>query len=216
MGNCSYEGTYDTTKITKIELENIYKLGFSMYFNIETEATVFSDRLQDIPKLSIDSLNKEYGTKIIQLKKLDIGKSSYWEGIRQKTLIELKQAYELKKTTIQGYFNPCFLLQYTGVGADSCITKYADALCQGGDKLIAVWKELVEEQCKKNDDPDKLRNQFNGSYNSPQRMLFAKNEVMVFGWWNCANAGIQYVENASEDEYLKLFKKVKNPGCDGD
>jgi hypothetical protein len=53
---------------------------------------------------------------------------------------------------------------------------------------------------------------------SPDRLKFARVEVMSFGWWNCANEFIKYDQGdngpAREREFRKLFMRVRNLGCD--
>lgn len=57
---------------------------------------------------------------------------------------------------------------------------------------------------------------FEEQYASPDRMKFALVEVMTFGWWNCANKAIKYVDydGSQEREFRKLFIRVKTISCD--
>lgn len=53
---------------------------------------------------------------------------------------------------------------------------------------------------------------------SPDRLKFALVETMSFGWWNCANAAIEYAPDGFsegiEAEFKKFFKTTKTISCD--
>ncbi|MDQ3750516.1 MAG: hypothetical protein M3367_16095, partial [Acidobacteriota bacterium] len=86
---CEYEGTYDAKKYTDAQLRNTLKLFAVGSFDIETEATVW--KYEEIKKLNVAALDKEYESKSTELKKLDIVKSAYWEAMRERKLKELKK-----------------------------------------------------------------------------------------------------------------------------
>jgi hypothetical protein len=181
-------------------------------YSIDTDATAWSH--DDIPKLSLTDLEREYAAKTAELRKLDIVPVPFFERYRRSKLKEMLQVYKLSRSTIQGYANPAFLIEYQD--AKACNAPYADPLINGGDQLLGAWRRVNEESRSRNSDPERLRRIFDEQYASPDRLKFARIEVMMFGWWNCANALIPYVEQdgTAEREFKKLFVRVRSIGCD--
>jgi len=209
---CEFEGSYDAKKYTDAQLKNTLELFASGSFNIQTEAPVW--RYEDIQSLSVAALDKEYQAKSTALTKLDIIKSPYWESLRTRKLKELKQVYELSRVTILGYGEPAKLNEATF--ADSCVVKYANPLINGGDQLLTTWRAVNEDTRRRNGDPERIKKIFQAEYDSPDRLKFARVEVMLFGFWNCANKFIERVSDAvsHEEEFKKLFKKTRTIECD--
>jgi hypothetical protein len=208
---CDFEGIFDSTKITRIELDNCLTLLWPGSSRLVDDAVILD--LKDTIKLNVDSLDKDFNTEYSHLKNLDIAKSAFWQTYRQKELIALKDLYKLVRITSQAYQNPCILNQYKA--KDSSIAKYQAALCKGGATSLTVWKEMEEEHCKKNGDPNRCFQEFLEMYNSPDRLLYAKLEVISFGWWNSCLNYLHSPDNPTSDDYFKLFKKVETIGnCD--
>ncbi|AFD09266.1 hypothetical protein [Solitalea canadensis] len=204
---CNYEGVYDVSKVTEQQLKNTYDLWFNNAYTLQTDATVWKP--EELPNLSLDRLNKEYTTNVNKLKELDIVKLPCWEKLKEETIKEIEECYKLKAVTIKAYNHPEVLKEYSQ-GPGEC-QKYADALIAGGDKMLAVWKEMEETQCKTNASPQNCVDRFMNLYNSSQKMEYAKIRLMAFGWWNCNNQQIPYLSRdvKMEEEFQKLFKNVK-------
>lgn len=210
---CEFEGTYDAKKYTEAQLRNTWELLASIgSIPLSTETTVWN--YDEIKKLSVEELDREYKQKSEKLKNLDIVKSEYWETMRQNKLKETEQSYKLSRLTIQAYTNPAILKQNTS--AQTWVKKYADPLINGGADLLKVWREVNEESRKRNGDPERVRRIFEREYNSPDKLKYALVEVMSFGWWNCANHTIEYVvsNEKQHEKFNRLFKNVKTIYCD--
>jgi hypothetical protein len=209
---CEFEGTYNASKYSEAKLRNTYKLISPGGYPISTDATVFE--LEDLKKLNVAALDKEYNSKSNELKKLDIVKLPYWEAVRQKKLKELEQVYKLSRATILAHDNPAVLKDHTS--AQACIKKYAYPLINGGNELLRAWQQLNEEARKKNADPERVRKKYEQQFNSPNKYKYALIEVMTFGWWNCANNFIEYDESHErhEREFRKLFTRVRTVECE--
>jgi hypothetical protein len=209
---CEFEGAYDAKKYTETQLKNTLKLGSTASYDLLFDPT--PNEYADIKLLSLENLDAEYAAKTAELKKLDIVKNPYWEAIRQKKLKELEQLYKLKRTTLLAYENPSILQKFDF--ADACVKKYAAPLAAGGDALLRVWEEVNKASQQRNASPERLQKRFDEQLASPEKLQYARMEVMTFGWWNCANQFIEYVENYDEKEaeFKKLFKNVKMIGCD--
>lgn len=208
---CLYEGSFNSAKYSSEQLENTYKLWFSSDFILETESTAWT--IDEVKKLSIDELDNEFQSKYNILKNLDIVNVKYWKTLKENQLKELEQVYNLKKVTILAYRNPSVLKDYAL--ADSCLNKYLPALLDGGEKLLLTWKTLNEEKRRFNANPERLRGIFMTQYASPDKYKYARLEIMSFGWWNCANNSIAYVNHDIEAEmFKKLFVKITKEECE--
>ncbi|HEX8249700.1 MAG TPA: hypothetical protein VF599_16095 [Pyrinomonadaceae bacterium] len=209
---CEYEGTYDASRYTEKQIEATYQLYFAGDFNLQTDAT--AQRHEDVGSLSLDALSEEYTTKSNVLRGLDIVKLPYWIKLKERKLKELEQVYNLSRVTIEAYENPARLKAYTP--AASCVKTYVDPLIEGGNALLITWRKLDEESRQRNANPERLRRIFEDRYNSPEKLRHAQIQVMRFGWWNCANAFVQRVEqnDTPEKNFKKLFKRVRTISCD--
>ncbi len=204
---CDFRGTYNVGKYTAAQLENTHKLFDHSSFSLQTSATVFSP--DDLVKLDLAALEAEYKTLSAKLAALEIVNTPFWQSLRQQKLAEMKQVYELSRLTISGHTNPAILKQLSG--SDACKAKYADPLIAGGPTLLDAWRTVNEDSRVKNSDPARLKRIFETQMTSPDRLKYALVEVMTFGWWNCANDAISYVnyDGTQEREFKKLFIRVK-------
>lgn len=210
---CEMTGTYDSKKHTEKQLRDTLKLIGPEAPRIDFDATVW--KYEDIAKLDLAVLDREYEQKSKTVRELDIVKLPYWENLRQATLKELRQVYELSRTTAQAYTRPATIRDYPR--AERCKLKYADAIAAGGEDLVAAWRDVNLASQKVNGSPQRLQERFDRENASPDRLKFAIVETMAFGWWNCANAEIERPESASDGsadkEFRKLFRRVKEV-CD--
>jgi len=211
---CSYRGTYSAKKYTAAQLRDTLRLTGPYGISLTAYPTVFN--YDEIAKLSIPKLEADYRSKLAELKGLDIVKLPYWEDQRQKKMHELDRAYEASRITILAYSDPAEAFKNEFPGAGQCYAKYARPVTQGGENLIAAWRQVNEDSRAKNGDPERLRRLFEEQNASPDRMKYALVEVMNFGWWNCANNSIEYVEydGSQQREFKKLFTRVKKISCD--
>jgi len=209
---CEFEGTYEAKRFTPAQLKNTLRLSSTAEFDLLTDATPL--RYEDIKMLSLENLDAEYAAKTSALKKLDIVRTKYFETLRANKLKELDELYKLKRATMLAYQNPSVLRDLKF--ADACVKKFAAPLVNGGDELLRIWQTVNEESRLKNASPENLKRIFDEQNRSPDKYKFARMEVMTYGWWNCANGFIEYVQNYDENEaeFIKLFRKVKKTGCD--
>lgn len=210
---CEMSGTYDSKKYTDKQLRNTLLLFGAAAPRIDFDATVW--KYEDIAKLDLLALDREYEEKSKMIRELDIVKVPFWENLRQETLKEFKQVYELSRITAQAYARPQIVNEYPR--AESCKLKYAGPLAAGGEDLVAAWRQVNLASQKVNASPRVLQERFDRENASPDRLKFALVETMAFGWWNCANETIERPEPASngtaEKEYRKLFVRVRDV-CD--
>ena len=209
---CTYEGTYNSGKVSLAQLKNTLKLAQPGSYSLERNSTVW--KFEDIEKLNVTALDAEFKAKTADLRALQIADTPYWREFKAKKLRELEQVYRLERTTMRGYKDHSTLLEYTA--APACTTRFARPIIAGGDSLIAAWRTVNEESRTKNADPERLKRIFESQLKSPDRLNFALLEVMTFGWSNCANDLIEYIvyDETPPAEYKKLFSKVRTIRCD--
>jgi hypothetical protein len=208
---CSYVGTYEVTKLTPAQLTATLKLSRPGSYNLETNTTVW--KWADVARLDVATLDREYNEKHADLVSLPIAPPPYWREFRARKLRELEQVYRLNRATMLGYRERKALLVYAD--APACTTRFASPLIEGGEPLLTTWRTLNEEERKKNLDPARLRRIFEQQFKSPDKLQYAVLEVMAFGWSNCANALIDYIEydGTPDSEFQKLFTSVKKLRC---
>jgi hypothetical protein len=211
---CSFEGTYDRRRYSPQQLRNIRRLLSPGEFDIEYSATVF--QYEDIAKLDVATLDREYRRKTAALRSLDVGRDRYWLNVKQARMDEMRRVYDLSRVTIEGYRRPQALFQYSNAG--SCRRDFAEPLAAGGQSLLDAWLKVNEASRRVNADPERLRREFEIQLASPDRMRFALVEVMTFGWWNCANALIDRADGVQlagrERMFRKVFRRVRTRACE--
>jgi hypothetical protein len=204
---CRYTGKYDPTRVTYKQLKNSYDLGYHTdRFRITTLTFTF-DQIDMIDLLNVDSLDKEYFRKLNDLKRLEVINSRYWLVLKQNKIKELTKVYELSRLNILGYKYPD-TLNYKGCPAEC--KKYVKGLVKGGNELLKVWKELHKEHSAKYGNNEFANKIFYENYNSIDNLKYAQMDVISYGWWNCVNNTIPYVDDSDfQTEYLKNFTDVK-------
>jgi hypothetical protein len=201
---CEYTATYNSKKYSEVELRNTARLITSGEFDLGYHTMVF--KYEDIAKLDVSVLDKEYAKKSAELKAMKIVSTPYWETVRQRKVKEMDQAYQKRRAETLAYTDPSVLRNYKA--APACNAKYAEPLINGGESLYKVWLEVNMASRSKNADPGRLKREFEAQNASPDREKYAHVEVMTFGWGNCANDLIEYDQLSSDGTYLKEFKKL--------
>jgi hypothetical protein len=212
---CDYSGTYDSRKYTLRQLQNTSKLVRMAGVPLNFSATVWN--IDEIGKADLGELDREYREKRETLLGLDLVRTPFWENVRAAKLKELDQSYRLIWITARAYTNPAILMEYEGAG--SCKTKFAEPIVAGGEALVEAWRQVNKASQAQNSDPARLQRQFDQENASPDRLRYALVETMSFGWWNCANAFIEYEEGNSDGTndkaFKKLFTRVRTLNCEG-
>ncbi|MEZ5308371.1 MAG: hypothetical protein R2684_14595 [Pyrinomonadaceae bacterium] len=207
---CQYEGTYDSKKYSESQLRATIKLLDSFgSVSLMTESNAWE--YEDIDKLSVEKLDAEYKTVRKEFEDLDIVDVEYWKDLKKQKLAAIDQEYKMSRAQILGYKDPARLLDFEC--AESCKTEYVEPLIAGGDKLLEAWRKLIEKRAKDNASE---MTRYTAENASPDRLKYAQISVMTFGWSNCANDSIKYIEfdETHNKEFEKLFKKVRTIECE--
>lgn len=209
---CDFEGTYNSKKYSAAEIKNVIRLKGSEFNFNSSGSTVW--RFDEIAGLDLAKIEREYKEKSEALRSLKIVNDKYWESVRQQKLREIEQYYLLSKATMLSYTDPPRLNDYPF--AESCKTKYAAPLIEGGDSILRIWEVVNMEIRKNNSDPNRIRNEFEQQRRSPDALKYGLVEVTAFGWWNCANALIDQGDDYTvKDKNLRrLFTRFRTVRCE--
>lgn len=213
--SCEYESVYDARKYSETQLKDTIKLFTSALYNDFSSAfSSTPDKIEEVEKLDVATLKREYAAKREALEKLNVIPTPYWKEYHQKKLRELERFYDLARVTMLAYKNPSVISQYEF--ADACVAKYANPLLNGGEDLIKIWREVNVESRKNNASPERLLRRFEEQNASPDRFEYARLEVMSFGWWNCANNLVPHVpdDGTALANFKKLFRRTRVIECE--
>ncbi|WP_210462190.1 hypothetical protein [Rufibacter roseolus] len=215
---CRNKGIFNPNTYSAQQLKDTYYLWFEFNSIVELEdATLDSPDEWTLEYINRKSakLDADYRKATKRLLGLQLVPVKFWEKVRDLKTKELDESYALKKLTIEAYKTPGILLNQPY--SKNC-QAYANALAsEDSVALFNAWKNHMEEQKKRTLAPDRVEAEFNRQRNSPQRLLYAKVELMKFGWWNCAVDQLKYngasQEMPMEEEFDKLFLKITDE-CD--
>jgi hypothetical protein len=203
---CEMNSKFDTSKYSKKQLKDTFKLWFVMDGYISFDGyPVF--KLEDKTE-PIEVLEKKYAERKAELENLEIVNQPYWNNLKKLKLQELKSFYDHEKLAFSAFSN-LSLLKNTSYNPKAKI--YVDALVSGDSlKMITAWKRLNEEQKANNGSPDNVEEKFQYRLNSPQCLKYAKMELFTFGWSNnCIKSCPECKELERTDlmkiNYEKLF-----------
>ena len=208
---CDHTGTFDTSKYTKKQLQDTYKL----WFAYSSLALLTRDKETDADKYnSFDSkaqlkkLEAEYKSKKKELKNLALVSGKVWEELRQNRMKNIDEVYELCKINLEAYSNPKVLLKnrFTKYCPD-----YAEALASKDTlKLMAAWGKLLKER-EEGNSSDSSFDRYKNSLTPEARIAHARSYLLAYGWHNCANRQINHdTPNVNYQEaYGKLFVSVE-------
>jgi len=204
---CEFRGTFDSTIITRKQLENTRKyLTVGGYI----EYNVTPNLIEEVKHLNTLQLKLECLSRIDELENNEFIDSPFWEMQREKKLNRYREFCKLKEVTLQAYSNPSILKTFEP--AQMSCQEYINSLINGGDELLNTWKELVGEQASRNVAPENLWRTFDSQISSEQKHEFAKFYVMKYGWWNCANRSIAGTVEPMviEEEFQLIFESVSS------
>src|SRR5688500_2323941 len=193
---CEFKGTFDSKKYNEVELKNTLKLLSYDGFRLDSVgATVWN--FEEITKLDPNKVENQYKDIVDELEHLEYVSTPYTGEIRRQKLAEVRELYQLVRTTMTAYTDPTVIRRYEG--AEACKLNFGEPIIAGGDKLIAAWRKVNLRSQSVNADPAGLQRRWNEQNASADRLKFALVETMSFGWWNCANAEIKRSDVSMSD-----------------
>ena len=213
---CEYEGFFDLTKITKQQIQNAYSLCYDYNHNTFTDnipSVHIIKEIKQINKRTLKELENAYLEKKKKLSKMELPKNEVWETFRQEDLWEMEQYYKVYKIMYEVWLDNEEALREFDKN-DECLTYYSNALIQGGDALLSAWEHLVKSRAVEFENPGALL-RYQEERDSEYKFLYGKKEILIFGWYNCANKHIeQFDDSRAMEEFKKLFTSIKEIACD--
>lgn len=212
---CEYSGTYDSKKYSDVMLRNTHRLLLGQDLQLGSVGTTVW-KYDDIAKLDPTEVETKYKDLIDELEHFEYVSTPFTDAVLAARLKEIRQLYQLIRTTMAAYTDPTVIRKYQG--AEACKLKYGEPIIAGGETLVAAWKRVNLESQSKNAAPHLLQKRWDEHNASPDRLKFALVETMSFGWWNCANEEIKYAYldygARADKEFKKLFIRARTIRCD--
>lgn len=210
---CTHKSKYNAHLYTQDELRGTRQLlQMTGGVLLEVNDVAFKpDQIADLSSLS--ALDAEYQKKKKQLQALKVVNQPYWLKIKKRLTLAMKDEYDLSRINIQAYTNPNVL---KGNRFSKFCPDIVTALNSKDTALLMkTWRALVEEQCKNNASPERLMKRFEEESHDPDWMLYARTELITFGWSNRVNDQIEHVKNdeAINNKFEQLFLETHSE-CD--
>jgi hypothetical protein len=207
---CDNESTFDARRYSSVELAGTLKL-WHMTGGVLLEINDAAFKPDQIAGLStVKELDTEYAKKKKELLDLEIVNESYWIETKKLLLKAMKDEYDLSRIAIQAYTNPEIL---KGNRFSKVCPDLIKALTSSDTSLLmASWKALVKEQSRTNSSPENIMKRFEEEYNHPDRLMYARVELITFGWINRVNETITHVagDEKVNDKFHSLFLKTRS------
>lgn len=211
---CAYKGVYNARLYTKKQLEGAYRLWLPCDFEMDVYR-IRIDSVIDIEKLpTVAQVDYEYALKSAALRSLAVVNLPFWKDLKAHKLKVLEQDYKLMRAAVVAYRKPSVLNDVTF--ADACSKRFAPPLIAGGERLLAFYRELLEEPFKNRAASEGERIYVESSVTSADRFRNARIEIISRRWFDCAVALVERGEtdDAARKNFWKLFKRVEEYGCD--
>jgi hypothetical protein len=212
---CRHTGWYKKGLYREKQLRNTQALEQATY--LETDVSIRQPaQYTEAHIYQLDQLlTQEYHAASRKLRAADVLPTPYWQEVKRHRLLELAEQYQLKKLVVAAYFTPDVLLRTPY--PEPC-RAFAAALASPDTAVVLqAWRRLVEAQKQNNGAPESLEETYQRQYDSPDRLAYAKIELLTYGWWNCANGQQKeaafFENNSQHQEFNKLFSKVDSD-CD--
>ncbi len=212
---CTYKSTFDSTKYTRQNIEDIYKIAY--FGDLRFSKTPSVHKLSDVHRLDTTEMNEDYHLKLQRLQNLDLPKNSIWIKYRDSLIIELKQDYELSKVAYKAYMTSNFSvlknLDYNY--SDSCMTFYQKALAGEDSLILEAWEKLTNYLASRNGSPERIWAEYRTMKSMRDWRKHAEVQIMTFGWWNCAVKHIDRFDNWKHYKtFSDLFIKTEEFDCE--
>ncbi len=164
---CDFQAYFDTDTYSELEIIDTFQFAFRdveydlynyekpfFWYNLGLETSYTASNLEELSRLSLDTLNEEYNRKYKYIQNLNLIDEEYWEKQRKRELSILKKSYDFYTIQIKAHFDPKILLTLDiPASKHEFCDVYIERLVSGGQSLIDYWDNFVEEQCKNNYSP---------------------------------------------------------------
>ncbi len=205
-GSCLFNGIIDSSKANYQQVQNVY---YTLIQSSELSQPYLAYQPKDTAYLKVKGIQFECGNFITELEQMEYPKSDYWTTIKKMRLANIKEQCLLHEKAVIALNQPKILK-----GTPYCkeCSSYITALEKGGKTLLNLWKEMHEKEIAEALDPNPIIQSFEQHWNAPNQELWARIEVLRYGWWNCilANQKVWFNEGQYNAEFKKLMTSIKS------
>lgn len=206
---CEYTGYFDSVKLQRKQIVSAQVLISSEDRPVHALVPgIFS--IQEMAHADTAHISTEYRRLKEKYTALQLPASAQWAAWKEQQLEELEAYYKMGRALATAYKTE----NYAGIeeynAAVGCSVVYTKALQAGGDSLLHAWKELVAQNAQNNASPERIWAEYRQKLATPDKYLYAKLDILTFGWSNCVLAYIKpFDQGGAILAFRKLFKSVK-------
>lgn len=204
-GYCLSRAQIDTSKANYEQVQNVH---YTIIQASELSQPFLAHQPKDTAYMKVKSIQFECHNFIEELEKMEYPKGAYWTNLKKMRLDNLREQCLLREKAVIALNQPKALK-----GTPYCkeCSQYTDALEKGGKTLLNTWRTIHDREIEGALDPNPINAAFEQRWNSPDRELWARIEVLRYGWWNCVlqNQKVWLNESQYNLEFKKLMSSVQ-------
>lgn len=204
-GSCLSRAQIDSSKATYQQVQNAH---YTLIQASELSQPFLAYQPKDTAYLKVKGIRFECGNFVKELEQMEYPKGDYWSDLKKKRLENIREQCLLREKAVIALNQPKALK-----GTPYCkeCSDYITALEKGGKTLLNAWKALHEKEVTGALDPNPINTAFEQHWNSPEQELWARIEILRYGWWNCIleNQPIWFDETKYHQEFKKLMTSIQ-------
>ncbi|TGE18055.1 hypothetical protein [Hymenobacter elongatus] len=208
---CRYAGRYNPRRYTRAQLDGTWQvLSQTPLLHYRT----LPAQPADIERLNLDSLEADYARLRTQYLRLAVVPQPAWQKLKRARLRELEAEYQASKIILNAFISSG--ASFTTAYAAGC-ERYTQGLAAQNDSLIRRdWQRLAEEHKKQSGIPESYMARFDEQYASADWLLYAKIDLLTYGWWNCVNTNMARPQPGEQlhQQFEQLFVGAVRTDCD--
>jgi hypothetical protein len=207
-GTCLLTATIDSSKASYQQVQNAH---YTLIQASDMSQPYLAYQPKDTVYLQVKNIQFECGNFQKELDQMEYPKGEYWTTIKKARMANLKEQCLLREKAIIALKEPKAL---KGTPYSKACSTYITALEKGGKTLFTLWKEMHDKEVAKASDPAPIILAFEQHWNSAEKELWARIEVLRYGWWNCIleNQKTWFNENEYNTEFKQLMTAI-NSNC---
>jgi hypothetical protein len=202
--SCLVTAKIDSTKATYQQVQNAH---YTLIQASDFSQPFLAYQPKDTIYLKVKNVQFECASFQKELNQMEYPKGEYWSNIKKERANNFKEECLLRERAIIALNEPKALK-----GTPYCkeCSRYVSALEKGGKNLLALWKEIHDQEVVNALDPEALNKVFEQNWNSPNNEFLARIEVLRYGWWNCIlqNQKQWFDESVYRKEFQKLMTSI--------
>lgn len=198
-GSCLFNAVIDTSKTNYQQVQNVY---YTLIQASDMSQPYLAYQPKDTAYLKVKNIQFECGNFVKEIDQMEYPKGDYWTNMKKMRLANIKEQCLLREKAVIALNHPNALK-----GTPYCkeCSRFISALDKGGKTLLNLWKEMHDKEIAEALDPNPINKSFEQHWNSPDQELWARIEVLRYGWWNCI---LENQKMFNESQYNLEFKKL--------